>query len=264
LKYTPAPMALDDDLAALSRDGYVILRDVLPPDVVARMRARIDEAIARDGPRDVHLWDNLTSHDEAFRDMATHPRVLALAEALLGPDCVLSGTIARTPTPGAAAQNLHRDTSFWSPSMAAVDACLGLTALFALDPFRADNGATVALPGTHRLDAPATGRPVPIELPAGACLVFDLRLLHGGGANVSGELRRAVFAMYVRSWVKPMVDGPRSTPPEVARRASPTLRRLLGFERQPVHVLPDGRWEIVSAPGATSFYGQPEGHGVYG
>jgi len=139
-------MALPDDQAALARDGYVILRDVLPPDALARMRARIDEA--------------------------------------------------------------------------SVDACLGLTALFAIDPFRADNGATLTVPGTHRLDVPA-GRPVAVELPAGACLVFDLRLLHGGGANTSGELRRAVFAMYVRSWVKPMVDGPRSTPPDVALRASP-------------------------------------------
>ncbi|MFO0603239.1 MAG: phytanoyl-CoA dioxygenase family protein [Polyangiales bacterium] len=253
-----------DDLAALARDGHVTLRGALPSDAIARMRARIDESIARDGARDVYLWDNLTSHDEVFREMATHPRVLAIVESVLGPDCVLSGTIARTPAPGAAAQNLHRDTEFWSPSMTAIDAPLGLNALFAVDAIRADNGATLAVPRSHRLDAPRGAPAVPIELAPGDCLLFDLRLVHGGGANVSNELRRAVFAMYVRSWIKPMVDGPRSTPPEVARAASPTLRRLLGFEKQPVRVTPEGRWEIVPAPGATSFYGMPEGHGVYG
>lgn len=253
-----------DDLAALARDGYAILRGALPPDVLARMRARIDEAIARDGARDVYLWDNLTSHDEVFREMATHPRVLPLVESVLGPDCVLSGTIARTPGPGAAAQKLHRDTEFWSPSMTTIDAPLGLNALYAVDAIRADNGATLAVPRSHRPGAPVAGPAVPVELSPGDCLLFDLRLVHGGGANVSNELRRGVFAMYVRSWVKPMVDGPRSTPPEIARAASPALRRLLGFEKQPVRVTPDGRWEIVSAPGATSFYGMPEGHGVYG
>ena len=124
-------MMLAEDLDALARDGYVILRAVLHSDPIARMRARIDEAIARETVREVYLWDNLTSHDEVFREMVTHPRVLARVEAVLGADCALSGTIARTPAPGAAAQKLHRDTEFWSSSMTAIDAPLGLTALFA-------------------------------------------------------------------------------------------------------------------------------------
>jgi ectoine hydroxylase-related dioxygenase (phytanoyl-CoA dioxygenase family) len=95
-------------------------------------------------------------------------------------------------------------------------------------------------------------------------VLFDLRLLHGGATNYGDAPRRAVFAMYVRGWIKPMVDGRRSTPRDVIDTATPTLRRLLGFERQPVVIAENGRWAIEAAPGATSFYGRPQGAGVYG
>jgi hypothetical protein len=243
-------------LADLSDRGYTVLPGLLTPAELSRGRALIDDARRAAGAPDVWNLGNLPNRDALFRDIVQHPRILALVEALLGDDCVLSGTYARVSAPGAGHQPLHRDTDLWGPSMDGLVEPLGVTIGLLFDDFARVTGGTRVVPRSHvdRALAERDGA-VHVEAPAGAGVAWDMRVLHGGSENLGASPRRAVFVTYVRSWIKPQADSRRSTSPEVLAEASPTLLRLLGFQRQSTVEASDGSASIVPARGATAFYG---------
>ena len=76
-----------------------------------------------------------------------------------------------------------------------------ITALWALDDFTADNGATRIVPGSHlrRAGKPEAAEAVPAEMPAGSVLLFSGRLYHGAGANTTGRPRLGVVIDYVQN-----------------------------------------------------------------
>lgn len=59
-----------------------------------------------------------------------------------------------------------------------------------------ENGATRVIPGSHRWDFERTftdDMTVPAEMKAGSCLFYSGKLVHGGGANRTANVRRRVI-----------------------------------------------------------------------
>jgi len=111
---------------------------------------------------------------------------------------------------------------------------MSINALFALDDFRAANGATWVVPGTHQRDArPAEDEmeraALCVECGAGAMIVFDSTLWHCGGRNISGKDRLAVNHQFTRSYVKQQIDYVRALGEAALRAMSPRTQQLLGF-----------------------------------
>jgi ectoine hydroxylase-related dioxygenase (phytanoyl-CoA dioxygenase family) len=77
-----------------------------------------------------------------------------------------------------------------------------LTAIWALDDFTAENGATLVVPGSHRNrhGKPARGEAVPMEMLAGSVMLFSGRLWHGAGANTSTR-PRLIAGQHPREWL---------------------------------------------------------------
>ncbi len=251
-------MTTEQHLSELETEGYTVLPDAMTSDQLRRGREAVDALIAAGQPYGGAFQNaNLTNRDPVFRELVQHPDLLAIVDAALGNDCILSGVNHRSSTPGATAQGLHRDTSIWGPSMFHLDKAIGINVGWAFDDFTEENGATRIIPGSHRRpDASADEPSIPLLAKAGSIFAFDGQLLHGGGANTSSGVRRAAFVFYIRSWIKPQSDHKRSTDRAVIESASPTLLRLLGFQRQSPVEFNDGHSEIVPAPGATWFYGE--------
>lgn len=248
----------------MSRDeilahGFAVIDDAIDRDTLECVRAIVERENAnlttQDGAR---YFVNLTAREEVFRDLVVRTPMLPVAESLLGDDCIISGSCSRTAMPDCPAQRVHRDQWDWWPSMPWIAEIVAVTIVVPLVDFAADNGATRVMPGTHVEPSP---RPPyhdePIVAPAGSCIAFDQRVLHRGGENRSSQPRPALFVTYARSWMKPHTDHRRSTSRGIVESASPTLLRLLGFQRQSSIDMPDGRSLIVDAPGATDFYGRP-------
>jgi ectoine hydroxylase-related dioxygenase (phytanoyl-CoA dioxygenase family) len=178
-------------------------------------------------------------------------------EYLLGPDYILSDMGGRSPLPGVPAQRLHRDGGSFVPNPPAnVHAVLPFAAqsMFALSEFTATNGATRLVPGSHLVDRdPATMGPaeeVLVLCAPGSVLVYDNRLIHGGGANTTQTIRYAVQGFCCRKVIRPFCDHTRSIPREVVESASPLLRRLWGFAYQSAWEEAPRVFKIVDAPGA--------------
>ncbi len=233
---------VDDDMAALNRDGYVIWRDLLGDDECAQIRAVITPLLnelgrnAFEGYRTQRIYSVLSKTRVCDR-LVDHPRVLALLDRLFMPNYLLSQLEVINIAPGENRQLLHFDDGLYP--LPRPRPPLGAATIWAIDPFTENNGATVIVPGSHRWGRrkpTPTDREVSIIMPAGSCVFFVGTLWHGGGANRSDRDRLAVTAQYCEPWLRPQEAYSLSVPRDIARAASPDIRRMLGYSIYPPFV----------------------------
>ncbi len=188
--------------AALDRLGWQLVPGALDPPRVTRLRQAFDDRIDT-GTEHVRITDATPAVAE-WRALAAHPLLIAAATHVLGPDFHVRDVHGRNPRPGHGQQGLHADWKERAPG----EPFIILTALWLLDDFTADNGATRIVPGTHLLH-----RPVPrpyaqphahhpeesiITGPAGSVLLLNGHLWHSGRRNDSPGPRRAVQMIVMR------------------------------------------------------------------
>ena len=113
-----------------------------------------------------------------------------------------------------------------------------VASVIALDDFRAENGATRVVPGSHRW--PRARKPEEHEIadavmPAGGAVIYLGSTIHGAGANSTREeWRRGLHISYVLGWLRTEENNYLAVPPEVARtlpRAAAGGARLRGARR---------------------------------
>jgi len=188
------------DLAALDRDGFVVIAGALARPLLAALSAAYDAGSreqATAGERGTqHLYIDAAA--APWREIAEHPALLAAARHVLGATFHIGRLHGRNPLPGFGQQGLHPDWVELEPG----EPWQVLTALFLLDGFTADNGATRLVPGSHRrsrplpkpLAQPLAHHPgeILVTAPAGAALIFNGHVLHSGTQNRSPGPRRAL------------------------------------------------------------------------
>lgn len=170
-----------------------------------------------------------------FEENVQNGAVLSILEEVLGFNFLLSSTHANIAGPGGKSMYVHADQTFarppWPPH------ALVANSMWMLDDFTADNGATRAVPGSHLLARQpdyeqGEGDVVtyPVCAPAGTVMIFDGRLWHQTGANRSDKPRHGILNYYCRGYVRQQQNFFAGMAPEVIDRATPVLRRLLGYE----------------------------------
>ena len=161
-----------------------------------------------------------------------HPTVLAIIDELLHPGYLLSANIAINVHPGETAQLLHADDAYctWPRPRPAV----GVSAIWAIDDFTADNGATEVVPGSHEWssgaihpdDEPAVHR---IEMRAGSVVVFLGTTLHRGGAHRGQGTRLGITPQYCEPWMRQIENMALAIPPRLVKPLPPRVQELLGY-----------------------------------
>ena len=160
-----ATPGLAGELAHLDRHGYVILERVLP-------RAELDALVAGltpfeadrpmgrndfEGERSQRVY-SLAAKGEVFHAPrrapahSAHPRRRAAAR-----DFLLSNLQSIRLHPGETAQPWHTDDAFYP--VPRPRATLGVSTIWAIEDFTADNGATELIPGSHLWGMRAPRRP---------------------------------------------------------------------------------------------------------
>jgi ectoine hydroxylase-related dioxygenase (phytanoyl-CoA dioxygenase family) len=227
--------------ADLAEHGYCLIEEALPSARVAEVRARLVELAEQEVADGTHylyedgcnqrIW-SLLNKGECFIELAVDPTVTELMNHLLGFGFLLSNIDANIAGPGGKPMFLHADQSFVPPPWPPY--ALVANAMWMLDDFTAENGATRIVPGSHRKgEGPmptieACG--VPVEAPAGTAMVFDGRLWHQTGANVTAaERRHGILAYYCRPYMRTQENWFLSIDPEVLA-GHPELRPLLGYD----------------------------------
>jgi ectoine hydroxylase-related dioxygenase (phytanoyl-CoA dioxygenase family) len=193
----------------LDRDGYVVLKNVIDEDLLSTLRAAFNAGCGSPGGSAVvkesgtrHAND-LANRDKAFEVVYTNPRLLAAVYHVLKVEFRVTQIGGRDPLPGYGQQGLHAD---W-PGRSRGEPFRIVTAIWLLDDFTPENGATRVVPGTHHLLGsppksfadPASRHPDQkiIVAKAGSVLVFNGHLWHSGTTNKSSHSRRVVQCVFV-------------------------------------------------------------------
>lgn len=247
----------------LTEHGVARLEGALPADEVRRARERlVDQARAereagvawRDGGDgsstdgaagpNQRVW-SLVNKGEVFRDIVLRPGPLDLVRRRFRlafeenggifsrdvGDPLLSSFTANIAAPGGVAMDLHSDQMY---APIGTPHPLVVNVMWMLNDFTDANGATRVVPGSHRFEDPVAylrrkGPSIAAEGAAGTALIFDGRVLHGTGANVTDEHRYGLLSYYCQPFVRQQENYMLSLDPAVRASASPALLALLGY-----------------------------------
>ena len=188
------------DHKQLHQDGYALLRQAIPIEWLADLRAVFDAGVRPSDqwpvPRGMDWRYSMLDDDSKIQAVCRLPQLLAVAGELIGERFFLSQVEGREPLAGNGHQQLHRDLSAQRPGDIAI-------ALAFFDDYGPENGATRIVPGSHRPEPGAPpfdfndeSRAVQLSGSAGDILVFDVDLVHAGSLNVIGARRRSILISY--------------------------------------------------------------------
>ena len=225
---------------AIRRDGYVVARDLISPRDVDEIKTSLapwlrGELMGRndfEGLRSERVYALLAKAPAVAR-IVEHPQVLALLDALLTPHYRLSACLAINVHPGETPQGWHADDSY--VPIPRPRPMLGVSAIWALDDFTGENGATEVIPGSHlwgpdEHSQPDDSRAQKIVMSAGSAVLFAGTLVHRGGAHRGTGTRLGITPQYCEPWVRQIENMVLAVPRELARGYSERIQELIGYD----------------------------------
>lgn len=222
-------------------------------------RPRQQAYTAAAGGVNQRVW-MLVNKGQVFRDILFTASVRTVVDHLLGDDYLLSSYSANIAKPGGVAMNLHTD-QWWMPNPInrepspvpvgsitrertnlkgeeappMIAPCVCVNVMWMLNDFSAENGGTRFVPGSHLRGRPpeqwdGDGETLAAEGPAGTAMIFDGRLWHGTGANVSSQNRFGLLSTFCGPQFRPQENFTIGARAELLSEAPPELLALLGFK----------------------------------
>jgi ectoine hydroxylase-related dioxygenase (phytanoyl-CoA dioxygenase family) len=254
--------SVNDVIAVLERDGGVVIENFLAPETLEALRRDLlplleRQSAGRDGFAGfkTRRLSALFAHTRHCVEIATHPLYLKSAEHFLckprevwvgkerltfAADIRIGVTQAIQLAPGQAAQPLHRDDTvfMWKHPTNGREGRVQI--MCALSDFRADNGGTLVIPGSHLWDderKPELSEAIPTEMKAGSALIFLGSTFHAGGANMTAsEYRTAAGLALDASNMRQEENMYLSLPSELVASYPEQIQRLLGWSAGTNHM----------------------------
>lgn len=248
LKHLQRADGLEAIWAAIDQDGGVIVDDFMAPRLLHQLRDDVLPAVSdhQAGAVSGHdFWKNfhgtatkritgVADMSLAWGELLCDPIYKGMADHYLGKDNYYLNTGQLICIgPGESPQMLHRDELNW-PHAVGSGYEVTVTAIFALTDFTAENGATVVAPGSHKwpgaMPEVAPEQTCRAEMPAGAALLYNGKIIHGGGANTSDDQWRVgLHAGFVLGWLRAEENHQLTTSVETAKKLPEHAQRMLGF-----------------------------------
>lgn len=249
----PFGTSVEEVMTIFRRDGGVILDGALTVDEVRQVNDELDAYLydyhtGSQGGDEImqEFWGKLTKRltnvvvlSQTYRERFLSSPVLHdyMAAVFKGvsDSFWVQATQAIEIMPGEKAQMLHRDVGNYPVfrEMGASGPEVTCNTLLALVDTDETCGATRVIPGSHVWDAEREfddSMTVPAELKAGSIFFYSGKVVHGGGANRSANIRRRVIATaFNAGFLVPEEAYPFTVPLELARTLPPRLQQALGF-----------------------------------
>lgn len=227
--------------------GYFIVEGLFTMDLVESIRKEITKIVDRhpDVPQGLVQFEpsvargeftpetkelgvrklfRMACHNEFFRQLAFHPKIVTIAKALLGPDVkLLQSMLLMKPPYFGGPKIWHQDNAYFRLTPNDV---FGFWV--ACDEATVENGCMHLVPGSHKngialhggvnddyglINPPPLDQAVAIPLKTGNALVFHGELFHYTPPNTTPRRRRAIQYHYVSSKCR-VSDEKRSNPKE--------------------------------------------------
>lgn len=243
---------VQQQLAALHEQGFVLLRGVIDQSTITELRDAIDRltpvGLDYQGVVDDH-YKCVFNRSRFWLRFLDLPGVIELAEAALDADCHIIGQTAWRSRPGFIGGELHVDFMVMElPESLLADPAFELpmqvcTAHLYLSDIDADLCPTLVIPGSHRAgrkprpgETEWQGREAkPMLCQAGDVLFFRSDLWHAGSRNLTTDRSRYLLQVHYGRRMVAQKFSPYLQfrfNPDVLAAATPRQRRLLG-EHEP-------------------------------
>ncbi len=256
--------SLNTQIDRYQEQGYVVVRALIVDDEIESVHRNITELIeqrqdfpaelvqveplVRTGQREPESFElgvrklfRVARHCAFFRQFAFHPRMVTIAQDLLGPDVFLAQSMTLMKPPQVSTPKVwHQDNAYFRLTPPEV---VGFW--IAGDEATVENGCMHIVPGSHRsgvvehsgagdefgiVESPRKDQVVAVPLNPGDALVFHGELQHFTPANTTDRRRRSLQYHYAAShvdWLGPE-NGIAHFDPEVhisgqVRNADPAL-----------------------------------------
>ena len=229
-------------IAHLREYGYAVMDDVAPPEEMDELREAIRGLVSGVSGHAVRWGWFLLGRHPAIDRMATNPKILALAEVIVGNGmragqftASIMGNLENLIAAKAAspvADGIHADQN-WMPAPFPEHNCL-VTFCIPCEGMTEAEGATRVVPGSHRKRRHPTredceSETVPIEVKKGGAAVWDGSVWHGQGLRRVAGQRTVLHATYQRLYTQPMDDYSHLLQDEAYLASAPEgMRGLLG------------------------------------
>jgi len=254
---TGSDPALDEWIEQFHRDGYLVVQDVLPTDLVNELKGDLDRALGYEQmagvPAEVH--NRMFEISDANLSLFDRDPIARFAERLIGDDRpqfgadhvhVMHNNSFRTRR-NQGISGWHQDeppyylvTDGKPPTNVRLPVLLFTCNYYLTDVTEHEHGPTEFIPGSHLFGAapPASlagteweDRVVPAYGKAGTAILFSCQTWHRGSPNQSDRVRYVTQVSYAYRTIGhryfPYMNY--VMPEHVYANANPRLRRLLGF-----------------------------------
>ena len=227
--------------------GVCIEPDVISTDRADEVNAVVREILERETTDDIRssgqqrIGEIALKHP-AFRQLMSHPLILAVWRRLFGEDMVCSTWTANTIYPGAGKTHWHVDHPFSGMKDPYPIEWLAGQTVWMLDDLTEENGATGYVPKSHTRRHPPAN---PEEWPQdgqfatgtrGSVVFAHGAWWHTSNANKSDQPRSVLLGMYVTTIVTPMEDM-RSQLQRIADPSETERQVMGGNQRLPANIV---------------------------
>ncbi len=252
-----------DIVAAIKRDGAAIVVNQIPDEtadaILDELRGPFDTQ-GRNDESDFNGYNTLRASgvlawSPTSPEVVAHNRVMDVCDAILLNHCLnyrIGSLTAIEIYPGESKQNLHTDDGIYPLRIPGMQ--LQVSAMWALQDFTAENGATRVIPGSHienNIHRYQSGELeehsdiVQAVMPKGSVLFYLGTTWHGGGANVSDAPRAGLINTYALGWLRQEENHYLNIPREIAAKHSRKIRDLMGYKMHRTlgaYQFEDGTW----------------------
>jgi ectoine hydroxylase-related dioxygenase (phytanoyl-CoA dioxygenase family) len=234
--------SIADIVAALRRDGAVILQKLVSPALADAVAAELRPFFDAEGTKPQSDFNGyrtlrisgILARSRASAELIGHPRLLEIADAILLEYCIsyrIGSTTGIEIWPGEKPQVLHRDDGIYPLRMPGME--LQISTNWALTDFTLENGATRVIPGSHQWKEPGHSTEegvVQTPMPKGSVLVYLGSVMHGGGANATNRPRMGLVNTYSLGWLRQEENQYLMVPREMAASYPDPIQRLMGYQ----------------------------------
>ena len=262
LEYFDPDASSADVIAALRRDGAAVVKNQIADELADAVLAELREPFDKVGKCDENDFNGYTTLrvssilaiSPTSPDLVAHPRVMDVADEILLEYCLnyrIGSLTAIEIHPGEADQVLHTDDSIYPIRMPGMQ--LQISAMWALEDFTVENGATRVALGSHvgdphrykSADERFAGTIEQAVMPKGSVLFYMGNTWHGGAANRTDKPRAGLINTYALGWLRQEENQYLNIPREIAEKQSDTIQRLMGYQLHRTlgaFQHPDGTW----------------------
>src|SRR5271156_793641 len=180
-----------------------------------------------------HFTPSVLFRDPMFEQAIMTRSMLALMTYMLGESCVLSSTSSMLKVRAPEKLELHSDqvgTPSPFPHYAQV-----ANATWALTDYSAENGATLFVPGSHKLcrhpttaEALDSSLAVPVSAPAGSIVIWHGNTWHGAAARTTPGPRLSMIMLFCRWYIVTQIPHRQYASAEMLARNPDRFATLMG------------------------------------